>query len=238
MAEPHPAAGIFPPARIRVVTPRLELRMPTEPELVELCEVAARPVHEPAEMPFSMPWSDEPTNVIPRSAYQWHLAARGRFSPSSWTLLLTVFVEGRPVGVQDIGARDYGPRREVGSASWLSRELHGRGLGTEMREAMLHLAFAGLDAQWATSGAYVDNAASNRVSKKCGYRPDGIDVHVRRRGPTAPGGPSIERAVETRYRIDRPTWEARRRDDIQLHGIDDDVRALVGLEPAARRPAT
>lgn len=232
MAEPHPAARIFPLARIRVVTPRLELRMPTEPELVELCEVAARPVHDPAAMPFAQPWSDAPLADIPRNAYQWHLAARGSFSAGSWTLLLAAFVDGRPVGAQDIAARDYGIRREVGSGSWLSRELQGRGLGTEMREAVLHLAFAGLDAEWAVSGAYVDNAPSNRVSEKCGYVPDGTRVHARSRGPRAPGGASRERVLETRYRIDRPAWEARRRDDIELHGIDDDVRAIVGLAEA------
>lgn len=231
MADHHPAAGIFPPARIRVLTPRLELRMPTERELVELCELAADGVHDPTEMPFATPWSDEPAGEIPRNSYQWHLAARSSFTPASWTLLLAAFVDGRPVGAQDIAARDFAIRREIGSGSWLTQALQGRGLGTEMREAMLHLAFAGLDAEWAVSGAYVDNPASNRVSRKCGYLPDGLRVHVRRRGPAAPGGESSERALETRYRIDRTRWQQRRRDDIELHGIDDDVRALVGLEP-------
>lgn len=229
MADQHPAADIFPPARIRILTPRLELRVPSERELVELCEVAARGVHEPSEMPFAEPWSDAPADEIPRNAYQWHLAARGSFAPTSWTLLFAAYVDGRPVGAQDIAAREFGIRREVGSGSWLSKELQGRGLGTEMREAVLHLAFAGLEAEWAVSGAYHDNAASNRVSEKCGYVPDGSRVHARRRGPQAPGGPSCERVLETRYRIDRATWEQRRRDDIELHGIDDDVRALVGL---------
>lgn len=229
MADQHPAAGIFPPARIRVVTPRLELRLPTEPELVELCEVAARGVHDPSQMPFAMPWSDEPASDIPRNAYQWHLGARASFTRDSWSLLLAAFVDGRPVGAQDVAAREFAIRREVGSGSWLSRSMQGRGLGTEMREAMLHLAFAGLDAEWAVSGAYADNAASNRVSEKCRYVPDGTRVHVRRRGRCAPGGVSYERVLETRYRIDRASWEERRRADIELHGIDDDVRAIVGL---------
>ncbi len=40
-----------------------------------------------------------------------------------------------------------------------------------MRAAVLHLAFAGLEAEYADSDAFTDNAASLGVSRKLGYRP-------------------------------------------------------------------
>ncbi len=42
-----------------------------------------------------------------------------------------------------------------------------------MRAAVLHLAFAGLGAQHAVSGAHDHNTASLTVSRKLGYRDDG-----------------------------------------------------------------
>jgi RimJ/RimL family protein N-acetyltransferase len=42
-----------------------------------------------------------------------------------------------------------------------------------MRAAALHLAFAGLGAREATSEAFADNRASNRVSQTLGYEPNG-----------------------------------------------------------------
>jgi RimJ/RimL family protein N-acetyltransferase len=111
----------------------------------------------------------------------------------------------------------------------VGRAFQGGGIGTEMREAMLHFAFEGLGALAANSGAYDDNAASNRVSRKAGYEPNGVRAIARRRGPGAPGGASVERAMETRYRIERDAWLARRRDDIEIHGLDDEVLAAFGV---------
>jgi hypothetical protein len=44
-----------------------------------------------------------------------------------------------------------------------------------MRAAVLHLAFAGLGAAEAVSGAFDDNAPSLGVSEKLGYESDGIE---------------------------------------------------------------
>ena len=56
-----------------------------------------------------------------------------------------------------------------------SRSHHGQGIGTHMRAASLHFAFAGLGATDAISGAFDDNISSLRVSEKLGYQPDGIE---------------------------------------------------------------
>ena len=46
---------------LRIRTPRLELRLPTESELNELYELAAAGIHPPGEMPFGVAWTDDLT---------------------------------------------------------------------------------------------------------------------------------------------------------------------------------
>ena len=225
-------ADAWPPARIRVTTPRLELRLPTEDELLALADVATERVHDPATMPFAMPWSDEAPEVIRARLLQWHWSARADWAPDRWNLLLVAFVDGAPVGAQDIAATDFAGSRSIGSGSWLRGSLQGQGLGTEMRQALLHLAFEGIGAASATSGAYVDNPASIRVSAKCGYATVGERDVIRRRGERAPGGVSSETVSELRFRIERAAWLERRRDDIEIAGIDADVRRMLGVSAA------
>ncbi len=70
--------------------------------------------------------------------------------------------------------------REIDTGSWIGLRHQGRGIGTEMRAAVLQWAFDHLGATQARSAAFVDNVASLRVSEKLGYRPDGGVVQVRR----------------------------------------------------------
>ena len=45
----------WPLLGLRIVTPRLELRLPSGDELAELAELAAEGVHAPDRMPFASP---------------------------------------------------------------------------------------------------------------------------------------------------------------------------------------
>jgi RimJ/RimL family protein N-acetyltransferase len=149
-------------------------------------------------------------------------------------LLLAVYEHGTPIGMQDVRASDFDVSRKVGSGSWLGRRFQGRGLGTEMRQAMLHLVFEGLGALTAESGAWADNVGSIRVSDKCGYSRNGVTIEVRRRGDTAPGGPGAERMEHVNFRIDRDAWKPRRRMDIELVGVDEELLAMCGVSDARR----
>jgi RimJ/RimL family protein N-acetyltransferase/predicted GNAT family acetyltransferase len=157
---PHPLT------RLRVRTPRLELRLATESELRELGRVAIAGIHEPEAMPFEFPWTDELTE---ESVLDFHRKQLAEFTPEDWTLGLVVFHRGRPVGIQSVGAERFAETRRVGTGSWLGKEWQGRGLGTEMRAAVLHLAFGGLAADVAVSGAISGNPQSLGVSRKLGY---------------------------------------------------------------------
>lgn len=106
----------------------------------------------------------------------------------------------------------------VTTFSWIAPAVRRRGLGREMRSAILHLAFAGLAAREATSEAFPDNDASNGVSRSLGYEPNGTNWATRR------GNPAIMR----RWRLTRERWEHTRRDDLQIAGLEA-CKPVLGL---------
>src|SRR5258707_280428 len=69
---------------------------------------------------------------------------RGKVEPAAWRLYFVVVVDGRAVGMQDLIGVDYSTFGTVTSFSWLADDQRGRGIGQEMRAAILHLAFEGL----------------------------------------------------------------------------------------------
>jgi RimJ/RimL family protein N-acetyltransferase len=199
----------FPLFGLRLTTPRLELRLPAGEELAALADVAAGGVHDPDVMPFQSPWTANPPAQVARSVVQYHWRQLGAWSPEKWSLDLAAFHQGAPIGIQSIGATDFAVTREVSTGSWLGRRYHGQGFGTEMRAAVLALAFAGLDAEAATSSAFAHNAASLGVSRKLGYQPDGV---VRR---------AIQGTltVDHRLRLTRAGWQEHRAVGVVIDGL-------------------
>jgi RimJ/RimL family protein N-acetyltransferase len=130
-------------------------------------------IHEPESMPFSIPWTDEEPKSRRRSTAQFLWRQRANWSRDDWNLPFGVLHEGKPIGLQGILAKSFPILREVQTASWLSQPCQGQGFGKEMRAAVLQLAFEGLGAEVARSGAFVDNLSSIGVSKALGYRENG-----------------------------------------------------------------
>jgi RimJ/RimL family protein N-acetyltransferase len=62
-------------------------------------------------------------------------------------------------------------------------EYQRQGIGAEMRAAVLQFAFDHLGARRARTSAFTDNVASNRVSRRLGYRADGSETLARRGQP-------------------------------------------------------
>jgi RimJ/RimL family protein N-acetyltransferase len=152
--------------------------VPRDADLVELGRLAAAGIHPPEEMPFSVPWTDAPPEVLPRAVLQYHWGQRASLRPEAWTLDLVVLADGTVVGSQGLSARDFAISRTVTTGSWLGRAHQGRGLGREMRAAILHLAFAGLGAVRAESAALDGNVRSAAVSRRLGYVEDGEEIQV------------------------------------------------------------
>ena len=182
-------------------TPRLVLRPYDDAGLLELAEEARLGIHPPELMPFMTPWTDAAPEERARGTLQWHWSKRAELRPAQWTLQFLVRIDGRVVGMQALGATDFAVRREVASGSWLGSRHQGRGIGTEMRAAVLMFAFDHLGATRARSAAFVDNPASLRVSEKLGYRPDGTETVARR-------GLAVDdvRLLVTPDEFRRPDW--------------------------------
>lgn len=212
--EPH----IWPLYGLRITTPRLELRLPDLDRLSELSAVAAAGVHDEDRMPFAVAWTDATPEERGRATFQHLLGTVAAWTPRKWSLGLAVSYEGKVVGRQDLGATDFGVTGEAHSGSWVGQAYQGRGIGTEMRAAVLHLAFEGLGARYMTSSAMTDNARSLRVSEKLGYRPDGLMVSSVRG----------EARTQRRLRLDRAGWEAHRTVPVELRGLEPSL-PLFGL---------
>lgn len=178
-------AELFPPLGLVLEAGPLELRGISDEILPDLCDLAVRGIHDPAEMPFYFPWTDAPREELARNTAAYHWRSRADFSPASWGLHLAVFHEGRLVGTQGFETSDYLVTRTGETGSWLGREFHGRGIGTAMRQAICAFAFDHLGAEAITSGAFLDNPASQAVSRKVGYVPNGVRRLKRREGELA-----------------------------------------------------
>jgi len=211
---------LWPLTALRLRTPRLELRLPSDHDLADLARLAAAGVHDPQVQPFGVAWTDVPPADRARSVLQHHWHTLAAWTPEHWGLQLVVVHDGVVVGTQGMSAHDFGVLREVGTGSWLGQAYQRRGFGTEMRAAVLQLAFAGLGARSAISTAFIDNAASLAVSRKLGYADDGIERRVRRGQP----------ATARRFRLDRRTWEATPRTPVNIEGLESCL-LMFGLTP-------
>ena len=178
-------AEVFPPLGLRASAGPLELRGLGDDDLVALAELAAAGIHGPDRMPFLHPWTDVPAGELPLNVVQYHWKARAEWSTTSWELNLGVWFAGELVGVQGISTQDFLVTRSGETGSWLGAAHQGRGIGTAMRRAVCALCFDHLGFTEITSAAFVDNPASLAVSRKVGYRPNGVRRLARRPGELA-----------------------------------------------------
>jgi RimJ/RimL family protein N-acetyltransferase len=203
---------------LRVRTPRVVLRPITDDDLDALCDLALRGVHDPGHMPFTTPWTDLPPDEQVLGNLQFVWRRRADWTVDDWSLGLGAWEDGVLVGRQDVFAQSFPVLRSVETGSWVGLEHQGRGLGKELRSAVLHLAFAGLGAEQAVTGAFDDNARSLGVTRSLGYALNGDSRTVRRGEP----------ARLLRYTLDAATWAERRRDDITIEGLDA-CRPMFGI---------
>ena len=190
---------VWPLAGLRIQVAELELRPPDDAELADLAALAGRGVHPPGERPFLTPWTDGTADDRAHNLLRSCWDAAASWHPTDWRLFLGVFAGGRPVGQVTLRARDFAVVREVTSFSWFGLEHHGHGYGTQARTGLLSLAFNHLDAVAATSEVFQDNHASQAVSRRLGYLPDGISRDAR----------GDEVLVSDRLRLSRERWATR-----------------------------
>ena len=215
---------VWPLFKLRLITPRLELRVARDEDFPGLAEAALAGIHDPDRMPFAAPWTDAAPDELRRNLAQFHWSQRAELRPDHWTLVFAVLRDGRPIGVQDLRATDFAIRRTISSGSWLTRAEQGQGLGSEMRAALLSFAFDDLGAEVAESGAMTWNASSLGVSRKLGYRPNGVARVVVR------DGLGIEQQLRLeREQFVRPDWT------LVTEGVEAARAQLLGGDAADAR---
>lgn len=196
---------------LRLATPRLELRLPDLEELDALGSVAAAGVHAPDRMPFLTPWTDAPPDERARSVLTHFWKTQAEWRPGAWALQLTAFLDGAPVGIQEVSATDFAVTREVSTGSWLGLPYQGRGQGV--------LRGSRPTARRPGTSVLDGNAASRRVTERLGYRPDGsVRVAVR-------GAPRTDH----RFVLDRAGWERNRPVEVRAEGVGR-CAAMFGAE--------
>jgi RimJ/RimL family protein N-acetyltransferase len=213
---PHPYWPLFD---LEIRTPRLTIRYPDDATCVELVAVAARGIHDPDYMPFSIPWTREPSPKLEREAMKYYWRTRAETSPASFRIPLAVrdsTRDDRLVGMTDLLTTEFAKSRQFTTGSWLGREFQGEGIGKEMRLATLTLGFVGLDAERALTAAWHDNGPSNGVTRALGYERVGSVFELR----------DDEPVEQFHYRMPRAHFDTIRRDDIELVGVDA-VRELL-----------
>jgi RimJ/RimL family protein N-acetyltransferase len=172
-------------------------------------------------MPFRVAWTDSASEAgFVDTFLTYHREQRETWQPRKWVLPLAVWAEGELVGSQTIEADDLAATWTVSTGSWLGQRFQGHGFGTEMRAAVLELAFTGLGATRALSGVIEGNVASERVSMKLGYEPAG-------EGVVSPRGVPLR---ELEFVLTRERWGRHRTTPIVVERLEACL-PLFGLPP-------
>jgi RimJ/RimL family protein N-acetyltransferase len=208
--DPTTLEMAWPLFGLRLRSEHLVLRLPTDDDMPALIDLAKAGIHPPDEMPFGVSWSTAPSPAFERGFVQHHWGMRAAWVPEAWTLNLLVELDGAPIGSQSVAAKEFAIHRTVDTGSWLGQAYQGRGFGKEMRSAVLSLAFDGLGARVAESGAFFENAGSAGVSRSLGYVDNG-------RGSLAPQGVARE---TQRFRMTADAWRSRQRQPVAIDGLD------------------
>lgn len=209
---------IWPPYQVTITAGDLELRIVRDDDFAEFADLVLSGVHDPEQMPFSFPWTDADPAELPANYAKFHWNNRSNFRPDQFSLEFAVRRNGELVGSQGFATKDFAITRTGETGSWLGRRFHGQGIGTRMRRAICAFAFDELGALEITSGAFTDNPSSLGVSRKIGYRPNGVK-RLARRGELA----HLQRLVLT------PETFIRGDEEIKITGTEA-LRRFIGLE--------
>lgn len=208
----------WPTYQLRITTPRLQMRLPSDLELSRIAELAGQGVHSPSERPFLTPWTEGTAQDRARFVLREHWDQLAGWEITNWRLGLGVFtLDGQPRGMVTLRARDFPVVREVTTSSWLGLRHQRLGFGTEARVGLLSLAFEYLYAEAAVTEVFQDNHASQGVSRKLGYVHDGISRDAQ--------GSDV--LVSDRLRLTRTRWASVAHDEIAFEGIEE-CRSMFG----------
>lgn len=220
--------AVWPLLGLELRTERLVLRPVEQTSGLALGALAAAGIHDPATMPFVIPFTDAEPTALRRSSFQYYAKLIGDWTPDEWHLLFVTSRAdtGEVIGCQAVHATDFARLRLVDTGSWLGLAHQGHGFGKEQRAAVVSFAFAGLGAQRADTGAWHDNETSINVTRALGYEADGTARALRRDTADA----------QVRFTLSLQRWEQVHGDwpggPVEIRGLDAACLELFGLTPS------
>src|SRR5258708_12171824 len=117
---------------LRLTTPRLQLRLPTEELTDQLIDTILDGVHDPDRMPLAVPWTRVPREQLPFNTLSYLWRELAGFKRDDWALPLAVVVDETAIGVQALMAKDFPITRQVESGSWLGLRYQRPRYGTPL----------------------------------------------------------------------------------------------------------
>lgn len=210
-------AAIYPQFGLRVAHAGLVLVPPTDEDLLELTPVVAEPggIVEPGREPELLGWPPDGGDAAVRRFLEHAWRLREAPTRTRWRAPFVVVDGGRVIGSAILAHESHQSPGEVSTSSWLARGEQGRGVGRRARLMLLELAFTHLGAPRATTSAAEGNAASRRVTARCGYR----ETHRE----TGSDG-----VVEVHAAVTPAAWRRRRLPDVVVDGLDPFLAAVRG----------
>ncbi len=205
MGDPH-----WPLFDLRIRTPRLELRLPRDDDLYALIDAFQSGVHDPATMPFLVPWTDTPSPRREREALQWWWSQRAGWKPEAWNLTLCCVVDGRSSACRTSTPTTSPPAGWSPPArGWRSPT---RGKASARRCALRCCTWPSSvwERRAPRPGPSTTTQPSLAVTRALGYQPNGDMVKMRRGVPHT--------CLE--FVMDRDGFDRIRRDDIVIEHLE------------------
>lgn len=201
--------AVWPLFGLRLDTAMATLRCATEDDVCGLAGALPTDLELDPSLPCHTGLAEPRHRAIGELQQYWR--RMGAWTAESWKIPFAVEVDGHLVGTQTLEGEAFPRLRVVDTASWLVAHARGRGVGREMRAAVLHLAFDQLGAVAAVSSAWHDNHASLGVSRSLGYVDNGYELHAR--------GERVDRIRRMILTADR--WPTVVRPAVTVAGLDD-----------------
>jgi RimJ/RimL family protein N-acetyltransferase len=178
-----PRAGIREPLQgLRLRTPRVELRLGSRAELRALGELFRDGTYpeEMAGVVTDLRFEGVKARGWAEDFVSHHESWLRESTPIEWFFNILAFSDAGVIGSQGLQSR---PNAAVFTNSLIGRRHQRQGYGTEMRAAVLQLAFTVLGATRAISDAWIGNRGSLGVSGKLGYVDAGTELRHPRGDP-------------------------------------------------------
>jgi RimJ/RimL family protein N-acetyltransferase len=170
---------LWPLFDLRLASDDLVLQPLSEADLDEVIPLVPDDLElDPGAFRFDADQTTQRRLVILQQYWRYY----GAWTPTSWRVTFAVRRHGELLGLQELEAQDFAQLRVVDTASWLTPEARGLGLGKQMRRCVLALAFGPLQARNAVTSAWHDNHASLGVSRSLGYQDNGVSTLARGSG--------------------------------------------------------